>query len=52
MQFLKALDKHRIVKVAIILLSIPLIVKVLYYINIVGVYFGSFLRRFVSFFWC
>ena len=45
MQFIKNIDKKEILKVVLIILSIPIIVKIMYFINILGVYFGSFLRE-------
>ena len=45
MQFVKTINKSKIIEIIIAILSIPVIVKILYFINILGVYFGSFLRE-------
>lgn len=45
MQFVKTINKKRIMEIMITILSIPIIVKILYFINIIGVYFGAFLRE-------
>lgn len=42
---IKKLDKKEIIKVTIAVLSIPIIVKVMYFINILGIEFGSYLRE-------
>lgn len=48
MQFVKTINKSKIIEIIIAILSIPVIVKILYFINILGVYFGSFLREISS----
>ncbi len=45
MQFVKEINKKKIFEIIIAIISIPVIVKVLYFINILGIYFGSFLRE-------
>lgn len=44
MQFVKKIYNRSIFEIIIAIISIPIIVKLLYFINIIGVYFGSFLR--------
>ena len=45
MQFIKELNKRNIAKIILLIVSIPIIVKVLYFINILGIVFGSYLRE-------
>ena len=45
MQFLKKDVNKKIVKTILIILSISIFLKILYFINILGIYFGSFLRE-------
>lgn len=45
MQVLKDINKIKVLKVILFVMAIPIFVKILYFINILGVYFGSFLRR-------
>lgn len=45
MQFVKSINYKNILEISVAILSIPLIVKIMYFINILGVYFGSFLRE-------
>ena len=45
---IKKVDKIKILKIILSILSIPIIVKIMYFINIIGVYFGSFLREISS----
>lgn len=52
MQFIKKINKKKILKTCIIILSVPLIVQVLYYINLMGVYFGTFLRKLTYYIVC
>ena len=48
MQFVNTVKENKVLKTMLVILSIPIIVKVLYYINLAGVYFGTFLRYFIS----
>lgn len=50
MQFISNLNKQKVAKAALIILSIPIMVTILYYINLFGVYFGTALRRLI-FYW-
>lgn len=45
MWIIKKLDKKEIIKVTIAILSIPIVAKIMYFINILGVEFGSYLRE-------
>lgn len=45
MQVLNKINIKKILKTALIILSVPFIVKILYFINLIGIYFGSFLRE-------
>lgn len=45
MQFIKRINKKKLLVIGIFILSIPIIMKILYFINILGIYFGSFLRE-------
>ena len=44
MQNLKKLLKSKELKIALFLLSVPILVKVLYFVKLLGIYFGGFLR--------
>lgn len=48
MQFVKSINIKSITEIIIAIISIPVIVKILYFINILGIYFGSFLREISS----
>lgn len=45
MSIVEKLNIRQIFKVILSILSIPIVVKILYFINILGIYFGSFLRE-------
>lgn len=45
MSIVKRINKRKCFEIIIAVFSIPIIVKILYFINIIGVYFGSFLRE-------
>lgn len=48
MQFLdkiKQINKQNLIKVSLFIILIPIIMKILYFINILGIAFGSYLRE-------
>ena len=45
MQLIEKLKTKKTVEIFIAIISIPLIVKILYFVNILGIYFGAFLRK-------
>jgi len=47
MQIIERINKNKILKTTIIILSIPVLVKIMYYINILGIYLGTFLRKLI-----
>ena len=45
MQLLKKINKQDIIKWVLFIISIPIIMKILYFINILGIMFGTYLRE-------
>lgn len=45
MQILDRINKQKVLRVILAILSVPFIVKALYFINLLGIYFGTFLRK-------
>ena len=45
MQLIEKLKTKKTVEIFIAIILIPLIVKILYFVNILGIYFGAFLRK-------
>ena len=52
MRFIDKVKNSKILKVSLILLSIPIVLILVYYLNLSGIYFGTFLRRLVTGFKC
>lgn len=44
MQVIKNIARDKKIQILLAILSVPFIVKILYFINIIGIYFGTFLK--------
>ena len=52
MWFIEKVKNNKLLKISLIIISIPFLLVLVYYLNLSGVYFGTFLRRLITGFKC